>query len=110
MQFWDVVEKLGKTLAVLSVVLGAIVAVVAGWMALEGRAEDLEEELTRTRGVHKEDMQRAQAVDAKIAEWIEAAEEQQIREDANLRALCASKKLTAGAAYCQTRGYPWGID
>jgi len=106
MNVGTMIENVGKTLGVLVLIFGAGIA----WQTLQSRSAELEEELEETRGAHERDMERAQATDAKIAEWIEIAEKQRIREDANLRALCASKKLTGGAAYCETRGYPWGID
>ena len=100
------IETLGKSLAVLAVIFGAGIA----WQTFTARADETERAIEETRVTHSEDFKSSKEVDAKIAKWIEVQHDRQVIEDANLRALCAAKKLTAGAAYCETRDFSWGTD
>jgi hypothetical protein len=101
------------TLTPTKITLGIVTLVFAAgmsWQGIVSRANELEARDQQIQEKHEKDQAEFQATVTKIGEWIETANEKQIRNDENLKALCAAKKLTAGAAYCQTRGYPWGID
>jgi hypothetical protein len=97
------------TLTPTKITLGIVTLVFAAgmsWQGIVSRANELEARDEK----HAKDQAEFQAAVTKIGNWIESANEKEIRQDENLRALCAAKKLAAGAAYCQTRGYPWGTD
>jgi len=64
---------------------------------LSSRADSNEKRLLTVDEFHKE-----------VQSYIQLQKEKEARSDENLRALCAAKKLTAGAAYCETRGFMWG--
>jgi hypothetical protein len=90
------------TIANASAAMGMAVILIGGgiaWQQAKGQAARAEKKADEIGKTHRDDT-------AKIVEYIEETKAKRREDEANLRALCATKRLDR--LYCQTRGFTYG--